>query len=134
MAKPFKTKIRLSDGTAKFMTVNWQTLAEAEEKLGGVSLIAMFGGGEDNVTERIGFRAVLALLWAGMKSAGSDLTYDQVGNLLDGERMGEYFEAVGNAINHFATGGKSVPEGDGDPLEKPKASKSKPSTGGSSKP
>ena len=112
MSKPEKFKVPLANGEAKFMLMNWAALADAESVLDGESLLQIFGN-EEVARKKMGFRAVLAILWAGLKAAGSDMTYEQVANNLDGEQMNTYFGIVSQSMAKFIIGKKNIPEDEG---------------------
>lgn len=101
-------QIPLADGTVKSIKIDWATLSAAEEKLGG----------EENFLEKLStgklmavmsLRRIHAIVWAGLSTSGSALSFEQVGRLLDGTRLTEYAQALSEGFGYFLSGNKPAP-------------------------
>jgi hypothetical protein len=90
-------KVTIGDGT-KYLRFTTNALVELEDEL-GISVTALLSGGEEAVQARMGFKTMRALLWAGLRGAGSRFSIADVGNMMDPTAIGDYMTAVGAALN-----------------------------------
>lgn len=101
----YKVRVPLKDGRAKFIRYGAPEMAEIEEILGVGNVISLFQGNEEELTNKLGFKVLIALVWAGCRGAGDkQITFDQVGEQIDLMRLKEYWENVGDAFRLSFTG------------------------------
>lgn len=85
-------KVKLGDGT-KMLRYTTNALVELEKELGGAVQSVL----QDPT--KAGFAAIRALLWAGLKGAGSRFTVLAVGELMHPSKVGYYAEKCGEALS-----------------------------------
>ena len=115
-----KIKVPMGDGEFKFLRYDANALAELEDilNIGSVlKLLVEFSEevkGSDstkvNIPEKLGFKTLRALVWAGIKGAGGSYTLEQIGDMMDPSRFADYMLATVRAITLATTGKETIPE------------------------
>lgn len=95
----------------KFINFTNNALCDLEEELGH-SVMALFGGDETTRAEKLGFRQVRAMMWAGIRGAkGARYTLEEVGEMMDVSDLAYYTQAIAVALNaKFAKAKEGDPE------------------------
>lgn len=101
-------KVQIGDGT-KYLKFTTNALVELEDVL-GCSVTSLFMGDETQIGERLGFKTVRALLWAGLKGAGSKFSIRAVGEIMEPQELQTYLEAIGKALNSALGSTTSIEE------------------------
>jgi len=101
-------KITFSDGVERALRYSFNALAEIEDHFGGESIQQIFIN-----TERIAQLKAsdwVFLFWAGLKGGGdTEITREEVGDLMDISEMQTYSEAMMQAFNKANVGTDKVP-------------------------
>lgn len=95
--------VKMKDGMKKIRFTS-EYLCQAEKHLGGQSILAILSD-----ETKVGFTTVRALLWAGMKGAGSPWSIEGVGKQMLLTELQNYFETIGEAFRS-ATGMTEIDE------------------------
>lgn len=94
--------IPLLGGSRKKIKINFAAVSRASRELGEDDFLERIQK-EGNLKNVMTICRVHALLWAGLKSAGGSMTFDEVGEELDGSKMKEYVEALTEGLIFFMT-------------------------------
>lgn len=85
-------KITLTDGVERTIRFTLNAMAELEDRYGSVE--EAFRQLDNN-----SIKALRCILWAGLMHEDSNLTEQEVGNLIDMQYIQDLMESVGNAFN-----------------------------------
>ena len=103
--------VPLKEGTKtvkKLIRFDTNALAELEGVLGIKSMLAVLESPE-KVHEHFGFSMLRAMVWAGLKGAGSAMTLEEVGESMQLTCINDYSKAIAQALT-LATRGAVEPD------------------------
>ena len=83
---------------SKFLHFTANAVVQLEEQLGS-SIMGLFTGDESVRAERLGITQIRALLWAGVRGAGSKFSIDDIGEMMDLADLGYYTQCVVTALS-----------------------------------
>jgi hypothetical protein len=112
--------IRLGDGE-KRLRFTTDALCSFEDVMGKPATWYL-GAGEELIVERVGVRVVRALIWAGLRGAGSKWKLEAVGRQMELAQMPAYMEAIAKAFAEaYGAGDEESPEEEADPTRAPES-------------
>lgn len=109
----YEITVPLKNGTSKLIRYGANELALIEDKTGIKSVIVLLQD-KQRLMDSLGIKALTIFVWAGIKGArgdeGPDWDVEQVGNLIDLTKLGDYYAAIGKAIRLALTGTLEEPQ------------------------